>query len=336
MSRRLGPLFRALPAYLGGKRQLTPLMFGALAEVLPRDRWHDSVLLDPMCSGGAVAIHAKALGFEVHASDIARRGVLVAHALIENSSTRLTRTDGIALTLAGADAAAGARGGAITLALGAERAGWFGAVAAVARTEPEPRRSLLELVILKLLLRQFPLSLPSASDAPKAASGDFDEISPRRLAHYLRARPKPGPLLIQGAIQQVNEGVIPGVGRASQGDARDVIVRSGAAVVFLDPPYAATTGYERAYALVDELLTDPTPETVAPPGLDELLDACRNIETVVLSYGGPTLSLDELQQLVRRHRHVARAIEIPYPHLRSVATEEKNARNREFLVIATR
>ena len=46
-----------------------------------------------MCGGGAVALAAKAQGFEVYASDRARRGAIVAAALIANSSVRLREAD---------------------------------------------------------------------------------------------------------------------------------------------------------------------------------------------------------------------------------------------------
>jgi hypothetical protein len=47
------------------------------------------------------------------------------------------------------------------------------------------------------------------------------------------------------------------------------------------------------------------------------------------------VTLDDLVVQVERHRRVVNAIEIPYPHLQAIASEEK-ALNREFLVIATR
>ena len=42
-----------------------------------------------------------------------------------------------------------------------------------ARRLPEPRRSLVLLLLIKLLLREFPMSLPSASDAAAAAAADW-------------------------------------------------------------------------------------------------------------------------------------------------------------------
>src|SRR5687768_10043749 len=86
-------LFNALPPYWGGKRQLCPLIFALLGQVVPRAQWLHLRLLDPMCGGGSIALFAKAMGFEVTASDAAERGAVVARTLIANSGTRITRAD---------------------------------------------------------------------------------------------------------------------------------------------------------------------------------------------------------------------------------------------------
>ena len=62
---RTSPLFDALPAYLGGKRRLVPLILADLAAELPAAEWPRASFCDPMCGGGAVALAAKAQGFEV-------------------------------------------------------------------------------------------------------------------------------------------------------------------------------------------------------------------------------------------------------------------------------
>ena len=82
---RTSRLFDALPPYLGGKRRLAPLILADLAAELPPVEWPGASFCDPMCGGGAVALAAKAQGFEVYASDRARRGAIVAAALIANS-----------------------------------------------------------------------------------------------------------------------------------------------------------------------------------------------------------------------------------------------------------
>ncbi len=91
------PYLKALPPYLGGKRRLLRLIFGMLEQAMARDRRLPVKFVDPMSGGGAVALHAKALGFHVLASDIAARGGTVAKALIANNTSRLSKQDVLAL-----------------------------------------------------------------------------------------------------------------------------------------------------------------------------------------------------------------------------------------------
>ena len=133
----------------------------------------------------------------------------------------------------------------------------------------------------------------------------------------------------------MNRGVFGGRGHAARMDALEAIAQQPADVLYLDPPYPGTTSYEREYAVLDELLGAPIARHRAP-SLDELLDAAREHPVVVLSYGGPTMTLAELSSTVARHRTVRRAVAIPYRHLGSIASEEKNAQNREFLVLGVR
>ena len=132
----------------------------------------------------------------------------------------------------------------------------------------------------------------------------------------------------------MNAGISPGQGEAHHADARVLLSQTPADVVFLDPPYPDTTGYANAYAVLDDLLGDQPPDTA--PALDELLDASRHIPWLLLSYGGPTVTLDGLVHTVGQHRAVVEARAVPYPHLRAVASEQKNATNHEFLILARR
>lgn len=328
------PFFDALPAWLGGKRRLAPLIFALLSEELPREQWCDRVLLDPFSGGGAVSLYAKAQGFHVVASDVAERSAVITRAPVANSTLRLRREDALGLFDAPAEYPRVA-GRYVPAVFSQGQADWIDRALAVANRRGEPTRSLLLLVVIKLVLRLFPMSLPTASDAHRAATGDFDSISPRRLGHYLKARELLTPEGVWALAEEVNAGVFGGLGEARKGDAAEIIQSVPADVVYLDPPYPRTTGYDRTYAVLDTLLGDERPPSRAP-GLDELLDAAAPAPFVVLSYGGPAATLDTLTAIVARHRPVRRALAIPYAHLRSVATEEKNAKNREYLILAGR
>jgi hypothetical protein len=52
---------------------------------------------------------------------------------------------------------------------------------------------------------------------------------------------------------------------------------------------------------------------------------------VLISMGGPLVTLDGLIRTVSAHRRVVDAIEVPYTHLHSLS---KGARGKEYLVVA--
>jgi adenine-specific DNA methylase len=84
---------RALPAYLGGKRRLCAVIFALLGQAIEQDQWRGTTFVDPFLGGGSVSLYAKASGFRVICNDLALRSAAVGHALIANSSVRLTRVD---------------------------------------------------------------------------------------------------------------------------------------------------------------------------------------------------------------------------------------------------
>ncbi len=326
--RTLAPaFFAALPAYLGGKRRLCPLIFAILAELLPREAWATGLFLDPFSGGGAVSLFAKAQGFSVIASDVAERAVLVARALIANSCVRLRLEDVVALFPRPGDDRAQSTGGELQAGITAQQAHWFQHATAHARGQAEPLRSLLLLLVVKLFLRSFPMSMPASTDARAAAAGDFHRVSPRRLGHYLRARQLLSVDKVWRVAQEVNSGVFGGLGQAHHGQAVDIIGNTSADVLYLDPPYPGTSSYIKEYAALDRLLGD-TASATAAPRLDDLLAAAQHVPVLVLSYGGPTLSLEDLTAQVARQRHIRHARAIPYAHLRAIASERKNAANR--------
>ena len=165
------PFFDALPAWLGGKRRLAPLIFALCDEELPRARWGDTVLLDPFSGGGAVSLYAKAQGFRVVASDVAVRSAVIARALVANSDVRLRPDDVLSLFDEPAVGCPRVAGRYVTAVISEAQADWIDRALAVADRRCEPARSLLLLVIIKLVLRLFPMSLPTASDAHRAATG---------------------------------------------------------------------------------------------------------------------------------------------------------------------
>lgn len=110
-------------------------------------------------------------------------------------------------------------------------------------------------------------------------------------------------------------------------------------VAYFDPPYPGVMSYEREYRTIDELLegaSRPTSPFTAKDGaslIDGLFEKAQHIPIWLLSLGNAIVTLTDLEEKMRRLGRVTRAIEIHYHHLPAVATEEKKATNREFLVV---
>ncbi len=128
----------ALLPYIGGKRALAPFILSVIESELPRNEWARNVFLDPFSGGGSVVLLAKALGFSVIASDIARRATIVAQALIANSSFRLTQHDVAGFFLDGVVADLGPAAGLVGSAFTAEQAAFIDRGLAHAERQPEP------------------------------------------------------------------------------------------------------------------------------------------------------------------------------------------------------
>ncbi len=236
---RTSRLFDALPPYPGGKRRLVPLILADLAAELPAAEWPGASFCDPMCGGGAVALAAKAQGFEVYASDRARRGAIVAAALIANSSVQLREADWLPALRPDDLRANGAAAVSVFTPAQARR---IDGLLTAAAARQAPTRALLELLAIKLVCRLFPMSLPNATDAARAAAGEYDTISPRRLGHYLRRDRWIQPAGLRTLATAINGGVIGGRGHAAQRDAHEAIAASPAEVIYLDPGSGVACG----------------------------------------------------------------------------------------------
>ncbi len=338
-----GPLeaLTALPTYLGSKRKLVELVFAAVAEVIPKDRWSGSTLVDPFAGSCSIALAANAHGFRVLANDAAERAHVLAKAYIANSSVWITPID--VGFLCREPAGAYARVCEEHLVPGTFRlvdARRVDRMLHQARCLPEPKCSLAMALLMKALVGMQPMGVFDASDAKAANTDDFDHLSDPRLAHFVRSRGALTPTRLLRLAEVINRGVIPGSGAASCLDATEFLGRVQGDVVYLDPPYAGTTAYEHAYAALD-LLFEGRTRTVSSFSQDgsplpELLKATSHVPHLVLSYGNTRMTTAELERLVARSsRRIVRTVEIPYRHLGALATRRKNLVNREVLIVAT-
>lgn len=334
---------RALPAYLGGKRRLCPVLFAVLSEAIDPGQWRQLTLVDAFLGGGSVSLYAKAVGFRVVCNDLALRSAAIGRALIANSSVSLTQGDVAALLREPpegfshrAEAEFCPRVFTMEHARLIDRALYWLHSGAFS----EPRLSLLTLLLVKWIFRLQPMSMLRGTDARAAASGDYDCVSTRRVGHYVRSQKLLAPTAWWGLAREVNLGVFAGRGETHQSDVFDFLRGVEGDVIYLDAPYPGTTPYEREYAVLDTLLEGRSYEcssfSGSTPPLGELFRACDRIPIWLVSLGNNSVSLKDLVALIGRQRAVRHVLEIPYHHLPSLASEEKNATNREYLILATR
>lgn len=341
----------ALPPYFGGKRKLAPMIGRYLRDAgygpecgLP--------LLDGFTGGGATAMYFKRLGYETHTNDISFRSHLLGQALIENSRRKITPSDlerfyaftvstpGVVMEMYTPQHFSPKHGKMI------DRLVQF------AQAQPEAAlKALFLLAAWKYLIRLRPMTQfnsPNAFNIP-LEDGRFDEIK-STYDGVLKTALKAPRTLLSEVIEEINAGVV-GNGKnntATQGDAIEFVQREGPCVVYLDPPYPNTLGYNANYAIVDDILTNsmtPRDESgfsgkEAWHFIEQLLLASAHHPIIAVSLGnaGGKNELHELTDLIRKARpeDEYRFDTVNYAHNSAVASEEFTAKNQEWLCLAWR
>lgn len=335
--------YDALPPYFGGKRRLCPRIFREISRLYPVETWRRLRLVDPFLGGGAVSLYAKARGFGVLCGDLAERSVIVGQALIANHSVRLSDADLLRLFVPAQGNQHRLEASYVPDCFTPEAARFLdNAFAAADEIHDLTKRALLRLVLVKYLFSLRPhahFSSPNAFNRP-FAEGRFDDI--KGTYRYAVAANAQHPLAaLRRIARTISRSIVHGAQpcRALKCDAREAIAAgAGADVLYLDPPYPGTLSYESEYRVLDDLLGEQHSASgfSAPDGLGALaalLEHCADYPLWVISYGNAVADLDEVVRVVEAFRPV-RAIEIAYAHLPSMASPEKRANNREFLLMA--
>ncbi len=332
--------FDALIPYLGGKRRLAPLIFREIDRVILRQHWHRLTFLDGFAGACSVSLFAKAQGLSVISTDIATRSIVIGDALIANSHVRLTRDD-LARVLAIALEETAPNAMRLVPAVFTEN---LGAVLdkllhAADHSPIRAKAALCRLLAIRVAMLAHPMSQVRPGTAHRATTGEWESITPSCLGHYVDALRLDTLDSLWHLAQKINGGVIPGRGRVIQADVLAVLPEIQVDVAYFDPPYAGVMSYEKEYRVIDQLLegtTRPTSPFTARDGasmIDTLLERAQHIPVWILSFGNAVASLEELEAKMTRLGRRTKAITIRYQHLPAVATEEKKAANREYLLI---
>jgi adenine-specific DNA methylase len=332
--------WQALPPYLGGKRRLCGIIFREIDRLIPRRLWPGLTFVDAFLGGGSVALYAKAQGFRVVATDIARRSVVVGEALVANHRVRLAYADVLRI-LAPREGEPGPveRRHAPSVFPSTVARAIDACLNDAERSPIKAKAALLRLLALRMAMRCHPMSQVRAGTIERATAGAWESITPSCRYHYVEALHLATPKRLWRLAQEINAGVFAGQGEVQQGSALELLPGIQADITYFDPPYPNTASFEREYRVLDEIFEGqalaPSPFTSkdGTDQIDALLDVAAHIPLWVLSFGNAACSLDALEtKMVDRGRQV-RVLEIKYAHKVSVARKDTRAANREFLVL---
>jgi hypothetical protein len=296
--------------------------------------------LDGFLGGGSVSLYAKAQGFKVVSTDIAARSLAIGQALIANSRVRLTHED--VLRLAKDDGAAPGRVEAeySPSTFTQVQARFIDRALRIAdATEDTAKAALIRLLAIRIALLAHPMSQIRKGTIHRLTTGEYEGITESCVYHFVDGLRLTRPAKLWELAQSINAGVFQGEGRVIQQSVFEVLPTIEAAVAYYDPPYPGVMSYEKQYQVLDEILEGsgrPTSPFTAKDGagmLDSLFEASAHIPIWVLSLGNAVVGIEELEAKMTRPGRQTRAIEIKYAHLPAVATAEKKATNKEFLVV---
>ena len=333
--------FDAAPAYPGGKRRLMSQIFRHVPPASEGSRF-----ADPFAGSCVVSLMAKARGHEVLASDLAERSHLAGCALIENSHLRITQADCLRL-LAPCDVDPFVEEHFAPRYFSRRHARAVDLMLANLDRFAGLKHDIMKYGIEKYVLALCPFNQLSASGSywQPLSEGDFDQIRQPYHIHLKTAFLSPATLLSRIA-KTINRGVF-GNGRENHAYQMDVFEfleqHRNIDVLYLDPPYANTLAYEKEFQRLDQILASDLDATLpvsafseagALPQVERLFERTTHVPLTVFSYGNAEASLEELVSLVRKHRTHVEGHEIRYPHMQNRASKQKNAENREFLLVA--
>jgi hypothetical protein len=210
----------------------------------------------------------------------------------------------------------------------------------VAAQTPDPAKAALyRLLAIRVALLAHPMSQVRSGTIHRLQTGEYESITESCLYHYVDGLRLTRPAKLWELAQAINAGVFQGEGVVLKRSVLEALPEIHADVAYFDPPYPGVMSYEKEYRVIDEILegvSRPTSPFTAKDGagmLDALFERATHIPVWVLSLGNAVVGIEELEAKMTRLGRTTRATEIRYQHLPAVATAEKKAANREFLVV---
>jgi len=333
-------MWSALPPYLGGKRRLCPLIFREIDRIVPRRRWRDLTLLDAFLGGGSVSLYAKAQGFNVIATDIAERAIVIGRALVENSRVRLRREDVLRLLAPKEGPPGQVETTMVPSVFTLEQARFIdAALGAASRTDDPAKANLIRLLAMRMALLCHAYSQVRKGTIHRVTTGEFESITESAVYHYVDGLRLATPKKLWELACEINAGVFEGRGTVMKRSVLEALPEIEADVAYFDPPYPGVMSYEREYKVIDEILEGASRKTspfTAKDGanmLDGLFERAVHIPIWILSLGNAVVSVEELEAKMVKHGRRTKAIALRYQHLPAVAADEKKRDNREFIVV---
>ncbi len=343
--------FQALPSYPGGKRRLVSWIFGQLEEIIKPFYWSDLTLVDAFVGGGAISMYAKAQGFSLKCNDWSNRSQIVLEALIANNWGKLGEHFfyGVLEKLSESDVGFIEQdyGGSVFSLRHAR-------VLDLVRLAIEEMGCSITKAMAKLLLWHLTLEFIAFSTSVGTSNKPFAQILDSKM-DWWALNPKryqdgsfkkllePCFEVIEKKRKAINSGVFQGISKVEcfRQDAFDFVKSVEGHILYLDPPYPGTMGYERENRVLDSIILDEKPATrpeISPftksvDALSDLLVRSQHIPMWIISYGNKVVDLTELKAVVCEvapNRKV-QAWQKPYQHMAHVS---QNGSSEELLVIA--
>jgi adenine-specific DNA methylase len=339
-SRKKLGIFGALPPYLGGKRRLCPLIFREIDRVIPRSRWRGLTFLDAFLGGGSVSLYAKAQGFQVIATDIAERSMVIGRGLIENSRVRLTHEDILRVLASRMEVPGRIESSMSPSVFTRTQARFIDSALRVAVETPDPAKAnLIRLLALRFALLCHAYAQVRKGTIHRVTTGEFESITESAVYHYVDALRLHTPVKLWELAQQINAGVFEGRATVMKRSILEALPEIQVDVAYFDPPYPGVMSYEREYKVIDEILEGQSRRTspfTAKDGanmIDGLFERATHIPIWILSLGNAVVGVEELEAKMAKHGRRVKSIALRYQHLPAVATEEKKRENKEFVVV---